>query len=436
MLKNARIIAKKEIKLLFKSPRRILLLLMTPAIILLIFLSVLFFAAISDQSIPGPLSVIIIQDDAGFDGFQWGETFYSMLKEHSLTKEYNYINKSVLELESLREAKNITVLVYIPANFSELISRSNVTIFPEPASFHLYYNSENTANVEAVTNISTVGYQLNLILVYMENGPVKLTRVTTAYEDTAGDQLASLLTGYLTMIPLYAIFLLVLPSLTLVLISVTIEREQKTLESLLLQPLERRNIISGKLLYGLLLVLFNVSSLVFTLVVILAGILIILPADMRTQAGELIVVLLDTADITAWLFIIYMIFGLILISILLVAAAVLFSMLAKDEREANMVVSSFILLPLLGVTFMGFIPLDKLPAVIQSLLLVLPLMGYMFGIYMAILTGDVTVITWLTLVSQAVWIGIIIWFAGRVIENEGILDISMKRVLLGWRKKK
>ena len=60
----------------------------------------------------------------------------------------------------------------------------------------------------------------------------------------------------------------------------------------------------------------------------------------------------------------------------------------------------------------------------------------MFGIYRAILTLEVTIITWFTLIFQAVWIGVVIWFAGRVIETEGILDISMKRLLLNWRKKK
>lgn len=436
MLKDAWIIARKEIRLLFKSTRRILLLFMTPAIILFIVLIVMFFISISVPPVEGPLEVIVIQDDTGYSGYQWGEIFYRMLKEQNSTKELKYVNKSVNELDSLRDAENLTVLLYLPANFSEMISRSNMTLYPEPALFHIYYNGEKAANSGAVTNITAVAYQLNLILVYMEHGPVKLTRVTPVYEVKAGEQLAAFLTSYLTMIPLYAIFLLVVPPLTLVLISVTIEREQKTLESLLLQPLERRNIIAGKLLYGMILVTFNMVSLVFTLLVILATAMMLLPGDMREQAGELITTLLENTDVSVWLFLGYIIIGLVLISILLVAAAVLFSMLAKDEREANMVVSSFILIPLLGVLFLGFIPLEKLPEIIKIVLLILPLLGYIFGIYTALLTGEITVLTWLTLVFQGAWIVVVIWFAGRLIENEGILEISMKRVLLNWRRRK
>jgi ABC-2 type transport system permease protein len=317
-----------------------------------------------------------------------------------------------------------------------MISRSNITLYPEPALFHIYYNGDNAANSGAVTNITAVAYQLNLILVYMEIGPVKLTRVTAAYEVTAGEQLTAFLTSYITMIPLYAIFILVVPPLTLVLISVTIEREQKTLESLLLQPLERKNIVAGKLLYGMILVTFNTVSLVLTLLVIITAVMMLLPGDVGKQAVELITVLLETTDASVWLFLGYILVGLVLISILLVAAAVLFSMLAKDEREANMVVSSFILIPLVGVMFLGFIPLDKLPEIIKIVLLILPLLGYIFGIYTALLTGEITVLIWLTLVFQVAWIGVVIWFAGRLIENEGILEISMRRLFLNWRRRK
>ena len=435
MIKDAWIIARKEIRLLFKSTRRILLLIMTPAIILFIVLASLFFVAISVPPVSGPLQVLVIQDDNGDNGTNYGEIFYGMLKSQNSTKDLNYVNKSVSELDVLRNLENLTVLLYIPANFSEMVTRSNVTLYPTPALFHIYYNGEKSTAIEAVTNFTMIANQLNLLLVYSEHGPVKVTRLTAVYDVTIGAELPSVITGYLTMIPLYAIFLLVLPSLTLVLISVTIEREQKTLESLLLQPLERRNIVAGKMLYGMILVGFNLASLALTTFVILASIIIILPEDMRGQVNEVLTFVLDNADASLWLFIGYIIVGLILISILLVASAVLFSMLAKDEREANMVVSSFIVLPMVGVIFLGFITLDKLPEALQLILLLLPLLGYMFGIYMAILTAEMTLVTWLTLVFQLVWIGIAIWGSGRIIDNEGILEISVRKLLFSWRRR-
>lgn len=435
MVQDAWIIARKEIKLLFKSTRRIMLLVMTPAIILLVVLVSLFFAFVSAPPVGGPLEVIVIQDDDGFNGNNYGDIFYRMLKTQNDTKDLIYVNKSVDEFDILRNSDNLTLLLYFPSNFSEMVTRSNVTIYPTPALFYVYYQFDNGAAVKAVTNISLVATQLNLLLVYNEHGPVKITRLTAVHEVRVGEELPSVVTGYLTMIPLYAIFLLVLPSLTLVLISVTIEREQKTLESLLLQPLERRNIIAGKMLYGMMLVAFNFVSLAITTIVIIATVILMLPSEMRDQVNEVIAFILEAADANLWLFVGYVIVGLMLISVLLVAAAVLFSMLAKDEREANMVVSSFIILPMVGVMFLGFIPLDKLPDFLQIILLLLPLLGYMFGIYMAILTSQMTIVTWLSLAFQLVWIGITIWFAGRVIENEGILEISVRKLLFSWRRR-
>lgn len=435
MIKDAWIIAKKEIRLLFKSTRRILLLVMTPAIILLVVIATLFFAIVFAPPGGGVLDVIVIQDDTGDNGNFYGDIFYSMLKTQNSTKDLHYVNKSVHELDNLLDSENLTVLLYIPANFSEMVTRSNVTLYPVPALFYIYYNGDKSEAIGAVTSITSIANQLNLMLVYSEHGPVKITRLTAVYDVRIGEELPSVITGYLTTIPLYAIFLLVIPSLTLVLISVTIEREQKTLESLLLQPIERRNIIAGKMLYGMILVAFNLFSLALTTIIIIAIILLMLPSEMRDQVGDVLTFVLDSADASLWLFFGYVIIGLILISILLVTAAVLFSMLAKDEREANMVVSSFIIIPMVGVMFLGFIPLDKLPEMLQLILLLLPLLGYMFGIYMAILTAEMTLITWLTLVFQLVWIGIAIWFASRIIENEGILEISVRKLLFSWRRR-
>jgi len=42
-----------------------------------------------------------------------------------------------------------------------------------------------------------------------------------------------------------------------------------------------------------------------------------------------------------------MIIGLVLVSLLTITAAVLFSLMAKDEREANMVVSALVIIPML-----------------------------------------------------------------------------------------
>ena len=93
-----------------------------------------------------------------------------------------------------------------------------------------------------------------------------------------------------------------------------------------------------------------------------------------------------------------------------------------------MVISSVIILPLFGSLLIMFVPIGDLPVIIQYLLVGIPLLGYLFAVYLAFLAGGIPIVSWLSLVFQFLWIFIIIWLAGRLIESEGILDISFKKI--------
>ena len=55
--------------------------------------------------------------------------------------------------------------------------------------------------------------------------------------------------------------------------------------------------------------------------------------------------------------------------------------------------------------------------------------GWLFAIYLSLNLGEMTLLTWFSLIAQLLWVLIGIWFAGRLIESEGILEISYKRLL-------
>ncbi|MHA2238797.1 MAG: ABC transporter permease [Candidatus Hodarchaeales archaeon] len=243
MIRTAWIIAKKEIRLLFKSTRRKLLLFATPIIMFIMFVLILIFSSLIAIDAERPLDVTVIQNDEEHDGINWGDGFYTLLKSHDLTKDYIYKNESVTNLNAILQEKDFTVLLYIPANFSAMINQS------VPAQFFIHYNNDRVNSQGMVANILTLSQDFNIQIIYYYHGIVNLTNIYVIPERLGGDEGAdSFIASYFTMIPLYAILLLVVPSLSLVLISVTIEREQKTLESLILQPIERKSIIAGKLL--------------------------------------------------------------------------------------------------------------------------------------------------------------------------------------------
>jgi len=425
MFLEAWIIAKKEIRLLFKSTRRILLLFSMPLVILFIFAAGVFIAGVLPDSMDSRIEVTVINDDAGFNDQNWGDNFYALLKNMDNTKSYDYTNDTRDNLDSLIGAGEFEILIYIPSNFSQIINQS---IVEQPAVIFIYYDNSNTQNEEAVINISITTSAVNQLVIYVEYGSINLNRVSITPTGTSKGS-GALIASLLTMIPLYLIIFLVIPPLTLVLISVTIEREQKTLESLLLQPIGRKNIVAGKMLYGVILVSFNiVTNLLAVSLALAGGWFFVIPEDDRIEIGTILQSIIAETGVSVWLFIIWFILGLILVSIIVIATAVLFSLMAKDEREANMVISSVIILPLLGSLLIMFVPIGDLPGILQYILVGIPLLGYLFAVYLAFLAGEIPIVSWLSLVFQFLWILVTIWLAGRLIESEGILDISFKRI--------
>jgi ABC-type Na+ efflux pump permease subunit len=424
MLREAWVIAKKEIRLLFKSTRRIALLFSTGLIIIFIGIISAFIVFSTSTVLESPVKVTVIQADNN----HWGSYLYTLLRNNNNTKNFNFVNKTKADLDNLLESKNFSVLLYIPENFSELINQSL------PAQFFLYYDNADLKNEAAVVTINEVAALLNQELIYLEyGGPINLYRIYSRPKGTSKGY-GALIASTLTMVPMYAIFMLVIPPLTLVLISVTIEREQKTLESLLLQPLDRKNIVTGKLLYGIILVAFNTGVNIVSILAVLVGLYVMAPQELKEESIRIFETIIESMGFTTWLFLIYLLIGLILVSVLMVTAAVFFSLLAKDEREANMVISVLIIIPLISVFFFVFLPLNTLPELLQLVIIAIPLLGYLFGVYLAILSGEITVLAWLSLVFQTLWIMMAVWSAGRLIESEGILEISFKRLFLLRRK--
>ncbi len=427
---SAWIIAKKEIRLLFKSTRRIFLLFTTPLILFLIFGLMVVISATMIPKAEGQPDVLVIQADEGYSDMNWGDYFYRMIRTNNLTKNYNYINETIDNLELFLQTENFSVLLFIPANFSEIINQSLT------AQYFLYYDNSDVNDQAAVSNILSVSQLLNQQIIFYSHGLININRIFVLPEGISEDLgFEEFFASYITLVPLYAILFLVVPSLSLVLISVTIEREQKTLESLILQPIERKSIIAGKLLYGAILVGFNTIITVVSLIALIFFGYLILPESIKSEIGPIFETVIEAADLSVWIFILYILIGLILVSFLTITAAVLFSLMAKDEREANMVVSALVIIPLVSTFLIAFLPISAINDILKLILVLLPLLGYLFGIYISLISGELPIISWLSLVAQLFWVFLGVWVAGRLVESEGILEISYKRFFLLRRKK-
>ena len=156
--------------------------------------------------------------------------------------------------------------------------------------------------------------------------------------------------------------------------------------------------------------------------------------SIRSEVIPIIGSFMKNIDLSVWIFVLYAIIGLILASLLTITAAVFFSLMAKDEREANMVISALIIIPMISTFLIAFLPIELVDSSVQIILLFLPLLGYLFAIYVSLIAGELSLLAWLSLLAQLAWISLGVWIAGRLVESEGILEISYKRFFRIRRK--
>jgi ABC-type Na+ efflux pump permease subunit len=387
-------IAKKEIKLLFKAKRRIILFFTVPIMLFVVaILSIVIGGLmIVTQGSDGPLTITVV------DHAQDNNTLYIIenLKAYFIIETEN----NVTDPQQLVNSDNPpNILLYFPANFSSIITKPN-----ETALFYLYYNNKELKYESVITVIDYYSRSLNKEIIVEDYGELNLNRVNYISSGTSSGVSASEASS-LIIIPIYILMFFVIPPISLILISITQEREQKTLESLLLQPISRKAIVNGKILYGFILVVSNLFLTILTIAVLAVGVIYILSEYAEIDLITLIKPLITQDSI---LLVIYVILGLTLVSILLISLAVMISLLAKDEREGNMVIS--------GVA--GEIFLSSLPVI-----------GFMFSLYITILTGSIGFSSVISLLSQTFFCLISIWFSSKLIEIEGILDINIIQAL-------
>ena len=405
-------IAKKEIKLLFKAKRRIILFFTVPIMVLAIGVFSLLIGGImvATQTNDGPVVVTVV------DHAQDNNSLFiiNSLKNVSLIID----NQSTIAdpMSLVNSANPPDILLYFPTNFSTLITNQN-----ETAVFYIFYNNKQIKYEAVVNVIDYYAGQLNRNVIRNDYGNLNLNRVDYISQGTSAGVSVTQASS-LIIVPIYILMFFVIPPISLILISITQEREQKTLESLLLQPISRKSIVNGKILYGLILVASNLFITLATLLGVAALVVYLISAFLHINVIALILPYLTLEN---FFVLSYIIIGLTLVCILLISLAVMMSLLAKDEREGNMVVSILMILPVVALVLIIAVPYDIFGTTGQYFFASLPVIGFMYSLYVAILTGSIGYISLASIVAQAFFSLLSIWISSRLIEIEGILEINL-----------
>lgn len=410
-------IAIKEFRLLFRSKRRIFWLFSTTFLIFALGVlgGVVFFFVGDEEP-----TLLIAGAHEEFEGENRGGIALKQLCELQTEETFTII---ALEAVDRRlEEKNFDIMVVLPLNFTGLLMDNNTAV---NATVTVYYDAGDITSLRMATEVEIAIAQLNSAIVYQTYRIDKSVWVAPDLDNVA-EGVGELGAAVLSMIPLYGMLLLAMPAVSLTLISVTIEREQKTLEPLLLSRISRRSIVWGKLFYGLLLIGITLGLNIISMIVGMLVFTLMSGSEVSSiiEAGEEFAEFIELDVISAS----FLVVGLIIISMLLVAICVLFSFLAKDEREGQMLISAVIGVPAVCVVAFLFLPFADFPLWLKLTFAITPLFGFLQSAFYVFLEGGkINLATAVGLMSQIVWLILVIWTTARLIESEGVLEVSMAK---------
>ena len=411
------ILAKKEVRLLFKSKRRIFILSITPFMILVIGMIMVF--GINSANNNQNVTHIYVINDSPSTHTDTLLTYYSTINNSKLVDYSGSFQQTV-------ESGEYQVMVYIPSNFSSLVDNNTL------AKVYIAYNSNSSRYETVALSLTQLTNLYQQQLVITDNPDVQFNRITPVLSTTPQENkgISESLASTIFIIPVYIMFFVVIPPISLIMISVTIEREQETLETLFLQPVPRDSIILGKILYGVSLVIF-----VLILDIIMVGIDVLLynlfVGDSTGEFQDLIKMVTELLGVNIF---IYFLGAIVFLSVLVVSLSVLLSLLAKDEREANLTSSIVPLVMVSMIIIVQAIELSKLPYVVQIILTFLPIIGILIALYLELVSGSIGLIGICGIVSQIIWIAFTIRFAARLSESESILELNFQRVAAEIKK--
>jgi ABC-type Na+ efflux pump permease subunit len=388
------ILLEKEIKLLFKNKRRIFILAIIPIVILVMGLVMGFtLDADPDDKMTGPV-VISILDENPSNVTQAMKSYWETINNTEFTEVSG-------DYSSILNESNFHVLVFIPSNFTNLILNENVS------TVEIVYNTNSS-------RYNLVAFDLYIMTIIFEDQLIRSNNPDVAFDliepkfrsieededGNGGDDISDDLIGLLVVVPVYIIIFVIISPMSLILISVTIEREQKTLETLFLQPVKRRDIVLGKVYYGLALVLITIF--LDLLAVVLAMVIFTTFSDVNDFSGILDLMGEVYQELGLQVILGFLV-ALLVIALNIIAFAILLSLVAKDEREANMI-SGILPMLLFGiVAFIFVVPVDEFSTIYQAIWVSFPVIGVIIVIYLSGLAGGIIWLAYLSVAAQIVW---------------------------------
>jgi ABC-2 type transport system permease protein len=407
----------KELKELIRDPKILLGMIIVPLIMFPILGAVMSFSVQSAQETAGKTTIIILNHDNG-----------------TASSEFiAYINSSLRVVEArvatiadavpLLAENNATVIVEIPADFTRnMTARVGVRVrFSSMYAGSGLLESVGSSVVDALVQQFNRNIAPDLVL--PEKSAIVKGKIVEGVDPA---MLSSLMLSQAIAMPITMMILLSY-SMQIAATSVAMEKEEKTLETVLTLPMDRFAILMGKLSGSIIVAGFGALAYMIGFNYYLGSFTTMIPAGANVDLVSLGLVPSPFG---------YLLQGISIFVALLsaLALAVILSSFAEDVRSAQSMVGyiyPFIYLPSLALIYLD---INALPLAVRIIIYAIPYSHPIIA-SKAITMGDYWTAI-LGIVYVAVFTVVIMYIASRLFATEKILTAKLRFRGLRRGKKK
>jgi ABC-2 type transport system permease protein len=335
-------------------------------------------------------------------------------------------------LEEVREGDGVALLV-IPENFSQSIDAN------QPGEIEIYWlmkgagimDSISSGVVEGLIRAVNQGISTKLIQEDNSSDPVLVLAPTTRVETTffkgkeieglSANQLGNVLSSQSIVIPI-VIMMLIIMSGSSVISSMGMEKENKTLETLLTMPVRRSHVVIGKMVGSALVGMIMAAIYMIGFSRYMSSFQI---SDINLADFGLALGMQD-----------YLLVGVSLFTALLagLSLCIVLGTFAKDYRSAQTLIFPITALAMISVFITMFKDFDTIPAVLRIFVFAIPFSHPMMAMRALVMDNYSLVIGGIA--YTAVFTVIMVAIAVRIFNSDRLLTGSVQKKVaggkLGW----
>ena len=415
MLRGFSTILVKELKELIRDPKILIGMIVVPLIMFPVLGGVLGYAAQSAQSQAANAHLLIVDEDGG----NWSGTFVEFLSSSAKVTVVQNVTAEQVVSEGLLAKYNSSSFIEVPAGFS-----ANVTAYVAGSR-----NSSATVNIYGVytgggifsdlgsTTITAYVQAFNRYIAPNAVFPTQSTIIKGQVEHGVDPaSLAGLMISQTIALPI-TIMILLTYAMQIAATSVAMEKEEKTLETLLTMPVDRFSILMGKL--ASTIIVAGVAA-----VTVLIGYNYMLSSiSFGIQAGTSIdLVKLGLVPTPLGYFLLGVSLFVTLLSAL--ALAVIMSAFSEDVRGAQALIGyiyPIIFIPALALLYLD---INTLPVFLKAVFYAIPYSHPIIAAK-AVVLGDYGIVLF-GIVYVTAFTVVIMYVASRLFATEKILTAKFK----------